>query len=131
VVIATFEPNAEAVDLPYQQATRQVTGLTVLVPAYNEGASILDTIRSLQDQTRPVDRIIVIDDCSSLDGAGVVTETLPACDQYQLQGEAFSRAVRGEIALPYGVDDAIANMRAIDALFRSERTGQWEAVGRD
>jgi predicted dehydrogenase len=74
---------------------------------------------------------IVIDDCSSLDGAGVVTETLPACDQYQLQGEAFSRAVRGEIALPYGVDDAIANMRAIDALFRSERTGQWEAVGRD
>jgi predicted dehydrogenase len=74
---------------------------------------------------------IAIDDCSSLDGAGVVTETLPASDQYQLQGEAFSRAVRGEIALPYGVEDAIANMRAIDALFRSEHSGRWEIVTRD
>ena len=45
---------------------------------------------------------ILIDDCRSLDGAGIVAETLPASDQYQLQGEAFSRAVRGEIALPYG-----------------------------
>jgi len=36
--------------------------------------------------------------------------------------------VRGEIALPWGVDDAIANMRVIDALFRSERSERWEAV---
>jgi len=74
---------------------------------------------------------ISIDDCSSLEGAGIVTETLPESDQYQLQGEAFSRAVRGEIALPYGVEDAIANMHVIDALFRSERSGHWEAVARD
>ena len=73
---------------------------------------------------------ISIDDCTSLEGTGIVTETLPPSDQYQLQGEAFSRAVRGEIALPYGIEDAIANMRAIDALFRSERSGQWEAVDR-
>ena len=74
---------------------------------------------------------ISIDDCSSVEGTGIVTETLPECDQYQLQGEAFSRAVRGEIELAYGVEDAIANMRVIDALFRSERSGQWEAVSRD
>jgi predicted dehydrogenase len=72
---------------------------------------------------------IFIDDCSSLDGAGIVTETLAESDQYQLQGEAFSRAVRGELALEYGVDDAIANMRVIDALFRSETSGRWEAIG--
>lgn len=72
---------------------------------------------------------IAIDDCSSLEGAGIVTETLPPSDQYMLQGEAFSRAVRGEIPLPFGVDDAIANMRVIDALFRSERSGRWEPVG--
>ena len=54
---------------------------------------------------------ISIDDGGSLDGAGIVTETLPESDQYQLQGEAFSRAVRGEIALEHGVEDAIANMR--------------------
>jgi predicted dehydrogenase len=72
---------------------------------------------------------IAIDDCSSLEGTGIVTETLPEADQYQLQGEAFSRAVRGETPLPHGVDDAIANMRVLDALFRSEQSGRWEAIG--
>ena len=71
---------------------------------------------------------IAIDDCSSLEGAGIVTETLPPADQYMLQGEAFSRAVRGQVPLPFGVEDAIANMRVIDALFRSERSGRWEPV---
>jgi predicted dehydrogenase len=71
---------------------------------------------------------ISIDDCSSLDGAGIASETLPEADQYMLQGEAFSRAVRGEIPLAYDVRDAIANMRVIDALFRSERSGRWEAI---
>jgi predicted dehydrogenase len=73
---------------------------------------------------------ILIDDCSSPDGSGIVVETLPESDQYMLQGEAFSRAVRGEIPLPYGVEDAIANMRVIDALFRSEKSGTWEKVER-
>jgi predicted dehydrogenase len=71
---------------------------------------------------------LLVDDCSSLEGTGIVTEVLPPCDQYQLQGEAFSRVVRGEMPLPYGVDDAIANMHVIDALFRSETSGRWEAV---
>jgi predicted dehydrogenase len=71
---------------------------------------------------------ILLDDGASLDGASIATETLPACDQYTLQGEAFSRAVRGEIDLPYGVEDAVANMRVIDALFRSEKSGRWEEV---
>jgi hypothetical protein len=36
--------------------------------------------------------------------------------------------VRGEVALPFGVDDAIANMKVIDALFRSEQSGKWESI---
>ena len=51
---------------------------------------------------------------------------LPVSDQYQLQGEAFSRAVRGEKAAFWGVDDAIMNMRIIDAFFRSEKSRKWE-----
>jgi len=70
-----------------------------------------------------------IDDCSSLEGTGIRTETLPECDQYMLQGEVFSRAIRGEIKLPYGIEDAIANMRVIDALFRSEKSCAFETVG--
>jgi hypothetical protein len=57
-----------------------------------------------------------------------VAETLPACDQYTLQGDAFSKVVRGEMPLPYGVDDAVQNMRIIDAMFRSEMSGRWEPV---
>jgi len=69
---------------------------------------------------------ILLDDGSALDGSAIRTETLPPCDQYTLQGEAFSRAVRGEIPLPYGVEDAVRNMRLVDALFRSEKSGRWE-----
>jgi predicted dehydrogenase len=72
--------------------------------------------------------LLFLDDGSALDGSSVRTETVPESDQYQLQGEAFSRAVRGEIPLPYGVEDAVRSMRVIDALFRSEKTGRWEEV---
>lgn len=71
---------------------------------------------------------LFVDNGKALGGASAVAETIPPCDQYTLQGDTFSRVVRGEIALPYGIDDAISNMRVIDALFRSERTGGWEPV---
>jgi predicted dehydrogenase len=71
---------------------------------------------------------LLLDDGSSLAGTGITSETLPESDQYTLQGEAFSRAIRGEISLPYGVEDAVLSMRVIDALFRSEKSGRWEEV---
>ncbi len=70
---------------------------------------------------------IFVDDGSALDGRGIRGETLAPCDQYTLEAEAFSRAVRGEIPLPYGLEDAIRNMRLIDALVRSEKSERWEA----
>lgn len=48
--------------------------LTVLVPAYNEAASVADTIRSLQSQTTPPSHIIVVDDCSTDGTAEVARE---------------------------------------------------------
>lgn len=51
---------------------------------------------------------------------------LPVADQYQLQAEAFGRALRGKEKLVWGVDDAIQNMKIIDAFFRSEKSGRWE-----
>ncbi len=50
---------------------RPASRLTVLVPAYNEAASLADTVRSLQGQTLPPEQIIVIDDCSTDDTAAV------------------------------------------------------------
>ncbi|MFT4074523.1 MAG: Gfo/Idh/MocA family oxidoreductase [Asticcacaulis sp.] len=74
-------------------------------------------------------QLITIDDGRSFNGATAVTHTLPPSNQYTLMGEAFTRAVRGEASLPYGIADARLNMRIIDALFRSETSGQWERVG--
>ncbi len=54
--------------------------------------------------------------------------TLPVSDQYQMQAEAFSRAVRKKEKLNWGVDDAITNMKIIDAFFKSEKSGKWEKV---
>ena len=70
---------------------------------------------------------LLIDDGSALGGASATTEEVPPCDQYTRQGDVFSRAVRGEAPLPYPIEDAVLNMRVIDALFRSEQTGRWEA----
>jgi predicted dehydrogenase len=56
------------------------------------------------------------------------TVDVPVADQYQLQAEAFGRAVRGEAPLGWGVADAIKNMKIIDAFFRSEKSKKWEKV---
>ena len=49
-------------------------------------------------------------------------------DQYEAEVTNFSRAVRGETVPFYGLDDARANMAAVDAIFESARTGAWAAV---
>jgi predicted dehydrogenase len=71
---------------------------------------------------------IFLDDASLPGGASTRVETLAPCDMYTLQGDAFSQVIRGEISLPYGVEDAICNMRVIDALFKSGASGHWEVV---
>lgn len=71
---------------------------------------------------------LLTDSGKRLDLGSTVTETIPACDMYTLEIDAFSQAVRGVIPLPYGVEDAILNMRVIDALFASEKTGAWVNV---
>jgi len=56
---------------------RPIAGIdvTVIIPAYNEAASVADTIRSLQGQTTPPAAIVVVDDCST-DGTGDVARAL-------------------------------------------------------
>ena len=72
---------------------------------------------------------IIFDDGSKLGGASSKEQKFRPSDQYAEEADAFARAVLGEEPLPYGVDDAIANMKIIDAIFRSEKTGRWEKTG--
>ena len=69
---------------------------------------------------------IFVDDGSRFAGASAETIVLPAVDQYRLQGERFSEAVRGLGGVPTTLEDAIGNMAVIDALFRSATSRTWE-----
>lgn len=69
---------------------------------------------------------LFIDDGRDLLGGGRITETMPICDQYTLQGDLFSQAIREGGEVPVPVEDAVRNMAVIDALFRSSASGRWE-----
>ncbi len=76
----------------------------------------------------PIDRPcrIFIDDGRDVFGGGITTETFPMCDQYTIQADAFSRAVREGTEVPVPLEDAIKNMAVIEAIFRSAESGKWE-----
>ncbi|CUA86117.1 Predicted dehydrogenase [Chelatococcus sambhunathii] len=71
---------------------------------------------------------ILVDSGAAHDDAAARFVAIAPCDQYTLQGEAFSRAVRGVAPLAAGIEDAVTNMRILDALYRSAKSGAWEGV---
>jgi predicted dehydrogenase len=71
---------------------------------------------------------IFVDDGSTHGNRSARGIEFPAVDQYRLQGEAFSQVIRGAAPLDYGLEDAILNMRILDALRRSETSSAWERV---
>ena len=77
----------------------------------------------------PADRPvrIFIDDGSDIFGSGVEVREFAPCDQYTIQGDLFSRAVREGVEQPIPLEDAVRNMAAIEAIFRSAESGAWEA----
>jgi predicted dehydrogenase len=69
---------------------------------------------------------IRVDIGGDLFGAGVRVEEFPTCNQYTLQADDFSRAIREGGTVPTPLEDALANMSVIDALVRSSESGRWE-----
>jgi predicted dehydrogenase len=67
-----------------------------------------------------------VDNGADLQGGGLHMEEFPVCDQYTIQGDRFSRAIRDDGEVPVPLEDAIRNMAVIEALFRSAQTGRWE-----
>jgi predicted dehydrogenase len=47
------------------------------------------------------------------------------CDQYMIQGDLFSMAVVTDTEVPTPLKDAVANMRVIEAIIESAKTGTW------
>ena len=69
MTVQLHKSEPEALEEPVPQLLR--SDVVVLVPAYNEGLWLADTILSLQSQSMPPDEIIVIDDCSTDDTAEI------------------------------------------------------------
>jgi predicted dehydrogenase len=69
---------------------------------------------------------IFLDDGRDVFGGGLSVEEIETCDQYMIQGDEFSKAVRGIGEVPVSIDDAVKNMEVIDAIFRSAESGRWE-----
>ena len=78
----------------------------------------------------PPDRVtrLFVDTGADLFGGGKRMEEFPICDQYTLQGDLFSRAIRGDGAVPTPLEDSVANMLVIEAVARSAQSGRWEEV---
>jgi len=47
------------------------------------------------------------------------------CDQYTIQGDLFANAVLNDLEVPTPIDDALANMRIIEAIIMSSKEGTW------
>jgi predicted dehydrogenase len=77
----------------------------------------------------PADKptVLVVDDGRDLAGGGREEIAIEPVDQYREQADAFAAAVLSGEPLISGIDDAVANMKAIDALIRSAKSGRWEA----
>jgi predicted dehydrogenase len=73
---------------------------------------------------------VFVDDGSRLGGLAATPIEFDAVDQYTLQADRFVDAIRGRSTAPVSIDDAIANMAVIDAVFRSGETRTWEAPER-
>ncbi len=60
---------------------------------------------------------------------GKITEhALPVVDQYTIQGDLMARAILDDTPVPTPIEDAVANMRVIEAIFRSGRQNAWVAL---
>ena len=51
---------------------------------------------------------------------GIQKKSFDLCDQYTLQGDQFSLAVLDDTEVPTPLTDALANMRVIEAIIRSD-----------
>ena len=49
---------------------------------------------------------------------------------YECEVTNFSKVIRGARGLDFGIDDAIRQMKVIDALFASEKSATWQDLSR-
>ncbi len=53
---------------------------------------------------------------------------LEICNQYTIQGDLMSQAILQDTAVPTPIEDAVANMKVIEAIIKSDKTSSWVDV---
>ncbi|GAB5377917.1 MAG: Gfo/Idh/MocA family oxidoreductase [Acuticoccus sp.] len=96
------------------------------VSVFGTDKSVMVEIPFNQDPTRPAR--LRIDDGGYITGSAPTWEALPPSNHYTLQAEAFGAAVAAGGPLAYPIEDAVANMAVIDAVFESAKTGAWVSL---
>jgi predicted dehydrogenase len=71
---------------------------------------------------------IWIDSGADVFGSGIRGEEFEVCDQYTIQGDLFSKAVREGGEPPVPLEDSLRNMAVIEAVFQSAREEGWAPV---
>jgi predicted dehydrogenase len=71
---------------------------------------------------------IFVDDGGQPADASAEALSFDVTDQYTLQGDAFARAIREGTPLEFPLENAVANMAVVDAIFRAAKSDRWETV---
>ena len=71
---------------------------------------------------------VFLDDGAANHGRFKLIEDLPVCDQYTKQAEAFENKILSKSIDHSPLQDAISNMRVIDALYKAGASQTWEKV---
>jgi len=61
-------------------------------------------------------------------GEEIERKEFEVCDQYTIQGDLFSQAILNDTPVPTSIEDAVANMKVLEAIVESERQGKWVTV---
>jgi predicted dehydrogenase len=71
---------------------------------------------------------IYIDDGSVLGDGGRRIEEFPVLDQYGAQGTAVTRLFRANASGEFPLEDAVKQMKVIDAVYQAGASGQWVSL---
>lgn len=103
---ATFTAATKLEPLQFVEASGEEGSLYLARPFYNDSSEPVQKIRITRN--RVVEEIEV-----------------PDHNHYGAMGDAFALSVFNNTPVPTPLDDAIANMRTIDAIFASAAEGRW------
>ena len=79
-------------------------------------------------QARPIACRIELGDEHSVGAVPTTVHEFPPANQYALQIERFSRRILGASVQVWPIEDALATLRTIEAIFASARAGAWREV---